>query len=130
MVAAAFMDLLDGTIMQVALPSIERGMHVSDAGLQWAAASYPLVFALLLITAARLADILGRKRVFLAGLAAFVIASALVALSPGAGLLIGFRALQGAAAALMVASRPAGRCGDSAAASAGSCASTTRWRTP
>ena len=102
MVSAAFMDLLDGTIMQVALPSIQRNLQVSEAGLQWAAASYTLAFALMLITAARLGDIAGRKRVFLAGLAGFVAASALVAVAADPGMLIGFRAVQGAAAALMV----------------------------
>ncbi len=102
MVTAAFMDLLDGTIMQVALPSIQRNLQVSDAGLQWAAASYTLAFALMLITAARLGDIAGRRRVFLAGLAGFVAASALVAAAADQGMLIGCRAVQGAAAALMV----------------------------
>ncbi|HEY1319855.1 MAG TPA: MFS transporter [Streptosporangiaceae bacterium] len=102
MVTAAFMDLLDGTIMQVALPAVQRGMHISDAGLQWTAASYTLAFALALITSARLGDIVGRKRVFLAGLAGFVSSSALVAAASSAGMLIGFRAVQGVAAALMI----------------------------
>ncbi len=102
MVAAAFMDLLDGTIVQVALPSIQRNLHVSDAGLQWALAAYTLAFSLLLITGSRLGDIIGRKRTFLLGLAGFVTASALVAAAQTPDMLIGFRALQGGAAALML----------------------------
>ena len=70
MVAAAFMDLLDGTIVQIALPAIQRNLHVSDAGLQWMVSAYTLAFSLLLITGSRLGDRFGRKRTFLAGLAA------------------------------------------------------------
>ncbi len=102
MVAAAFMDLLDGTIVQIALPAIQRNLHVSDAGLQWTVSAYTLAFSLLLITGSRLGDRFGRKRTFLAGLAGFATASALVAAAPDPGVLIGFRALQGAAAALML----------------------------
>ena len=102
MAAAAFMDLLDGTIVQVALPSIQRDLHVTDAGLQWTVSAYTLAFSLLLITGSRLGDIVGRKRTFLAGLAGFVAASALVAAARDPGMLIGFRALQGGAAALML----------------------------
>ncbi len=102
MAAAAFMDLLDGTIVQVALPSIQRDLHVSDAGLQWTLSAYTLAFSLLLITGGRLGDILGRKQTFLLGLAGFVTASTLVAAAQTPGMLIGFRALQGATAALML----------------------------
>jgi EmrB/QacA subfamily drug resistance transporter len=101
-VVAAFMDLLDGTIVQVALPSIQRDLHVSDAGLQWTVSAYTLAFSLLLITGSRLGDRIGRKRTFLLGLRGFVAASALVAAAQDPGMLIGFRALQGAAAALML----------------------------
>jgi len=102
MAVAAFMDLLDGTIVQVALPSIQRNLHVSDAGLQWTVSAYTLAFSLLLITGSRLGDIAGRKQTFLLGLAGFVVASTLVAAAQTPGTLIGFRALQGAAAALML----------------------------
>lgn len=102
MVAAAFMDLLDSTIVQVALPSMETNLHATDADLQWFSASYTLAFALTLITSARLGDMFGRKRTFLTGLVAFVLASLAVALSVNTGMLIGFRAVQGVAAALML----------------------------
>ncbi|TWP33562.1 MFS transporter [Leekyejoonella antrihumi] len=102
MVAGAFVDLLDGTIVQVALPSIQHNLDASDADLQWISASYLLAFALMLITSARLGDMFGRKRAFLTGLAAFMLASFAVALSASTGMLIGFRALQGAASALML----------------------------
>ena len=102
MVAAAFMDLLDGTIVQVALPSIQRGLHMSDAGVQWTASAYTLAFALLLVTGARLGDLLGRRRLFLGGLAAFIAASAAVAGAQTGAVLIAFRAVQGTAAALML----------------------------
>jgi EmrB/QacA subfamily drug resistance transporter len=102
MVAAAFMDLLDGTIVQVALPSIHRGLRLSDAGVQWTASAYTLAFALLLVTGARLGDLLGRRRVFLGGLVAFIVASATVAGAQTGAVLIAFRAAQGAAAALML----------------------------
>ncbi len=102
MVAAAFMDLLDGTIVQVALPSIQRNLHVDDAALQWTTSAYTLAFALLLVTGARLGDVVGRRRCFLGGLVGFVVSSVAAASAQSAATLIAFRALQGASAAMML----------------------------
>lgn len=102
MAAAAFMDLIDGTIVQVALPSIQRDLKADDAILQWTVSGYTLAFALLLVTGARLGSRVGRRRCFLAGLALFVIASAAAAAAQSGGMLVGFRAVQGAASALML----------------------------
>jgi len=102
MVAAAFMDLLDGTIVEVGLPSIQRSLHVNGAGLQWTVSAYTLAFAVLLITGSRLGERFGRRRSFLAGLAAFTACSAAVAAAQSPAMLIGFRAAQGAAAAVML----------------------------
>lgn len=102
MVGAAFMDLLDGTIVQVALPSIQRNLHVDDAALQWTTSAYTLAFALLLVTGARLGDVVGRRRCFLEGLVGFVVSSVAAASAQSAATLITFRALQGASAAMML----------------------------
>lgn len=102
MVAAAFMDLLDSTIVQVALPAMQEDLRLTDADLQWVSTAYVLAFTIALITCARLGDILGRKRAFLIGLTIFVVASLAAALAVGPGMLIAFRAVQGAAAALML----------------------------
>jgi MFS family permease len=99
---AAFMDILDTTVVLVALPSIQRGLQVGASTLQWTVAAYTLAFALLLITGGRLGDSYGRKRVFLVGLAGFTVASVLTGTAQDAGMLVGSRALQGAMAALMV----------------------------
>ena len=97
-----FMDYLDVSIVNVAVPDIQRELGASDAAAQWVAAGYTLPFALILITGGRLGDSLGRKRVFLTGVLGFTAASALCALAPTAGLLVGGRVLQGIAAALMI----------------------------
>ncbi|MCL9759680.1 MFS transporter [Frankia sp. AiPa1] len=96
-----FMAILDVSIVNVALPTLRVDLHVSDAGLQMVAAGYILSYAVLLITGARLGSILGHRRAFLAGLAAFTLTSAACGLAPQTGSLIGFRFAQGAAAALM-----------------------------
>jgi EmrB/QacA subfamily drug resistance transporter len=102
MIAAAFMDLLDGTIVEVGLPSIQRSLRVDGAGLQWTVSAYTLAFAVLMISGSRLGERAGRRLSFLAGLAAFIICSAGVAAAQSPGVLIGFRAAQGAAAAIML----------------------------
>ncbi|MFC5004201.1 MFS transporter [Dactylosporangium cerinum] len=102
MLIAAYMDLLDTTIVTVALPSIQRDLGASDAALQWIAAGYTLAFALALITGGRLGDMYGRKRLFLIGVAGFTVASALSGLASGPGMLIAARIGQGAAAAIMI----------------------------
>src|SRR5690242_5662761 len=73
---ASTMELLDTTIVNVALPTIETGLRATDTQLQWMVAAYPLAFALALITGSRLGDLLGRKRVFVAGLVGFTATSA------------------------------------------------------
>jgi EmrB/QacA subfamily drug resistance transporter len=99
---AAFMDLLDAGIVFLALPSIQQGLHAGYAALQWVAAGYTLAFALVLITAGRLGDILGRKRLFLIGVAGFTVASVACAAAQSPELLIASRVLQGAMAATMM----------------------------
>src|SRR5690348_18515009 len=80
--AAECMDLLDGTILNVAIPSIRNDLRGSYAGIQWIIAAYALAFAVGLITGGRLGDVYGRKRMFLVGTAGFTLASGLCALAP------------------------------------------------
>jgi MFS family permease len=101
-VAAAVMDLLDSTIAQTAAPDIRRELGGSYAALEWISAAYTLAMSVTLLLGSRLGDLLGRRRVLLAGIAGFMCASALCASAPSAGVLIGARALQGALAAIMV----------------------------
>ena len=100
---AAFMLLLDVTIVGVALPSIQRELHASLPDLQWVSAAYALVLALLLLPAATLGDRLGRRRLFLAGLVIFAVGSLAAALATTAISLEVFRALQGVGAAVLFA---------------------------
>ncbi len=100
--AAAVMDLLDATIINVAAPSVHRDLGGSVNTIQWLSAGYTLAFAVLLIAGARLGDILGRRRLFLVGSAGFTLFSATCAVAPTIGVLIAFRALQGAFGALMI----------------------------
>src|SRR5215211_4992048 len=100
---AMFMLLLDITIVNVALPSIERDLDASFSDLQWVIDAYALTLAALLLTGGSLADRLGRRRVFLIGLVAFTAASALCGLA-GTPLVLNLaRALQGVGGALMFA---------------------------
>ncbi len=99
---ASFMDLLDVTIVQVALPAIREGIGASDAELEWIVSGYILAFAVALITGGRLGDIFGRRRLFLIGIAGFTITSGLAASSWSGEALVAFRAVQGVFAALMV----------------------------
>lgn len=98
----AFMDLLDGNVVLVAAPSVQRDLQTSDAVVQWIAVAYALAFAVVLVVGGRLGDIYGRKRMFLAGMVGFTVASALCAAAPDAGTLVGARLFQGAMAAVMV----------------------------
>jgi EmrB/QacA subfamily drug resistance transporter len=100
--AANTMDLLDATIVTVAGPSIHRDLGGGASAIQWLSAAYTLAFAVLLIAGARLGDILGRRRMFLLGAVGFIVFSAACAVAPDIGLLIAFRALQGALGALMI----------------------------
>lgn len=99
---AAFMDLVDATIVNIAVPSIQRDTGATFSAVQWVTAGYALAFALGLITGGRLGDIHGRKKLFLLGMGGFTLASALCGFAAGPGMLIGARVLQGAMAALMV----------------------------
>ncbi|MFJ2634940.1 MFS transporter [Streptomyces sp. NPDC087422] len=100
--AVEVMDLLDATIVGVASPSIQADFGGSSTRIQWIAAAYTLAFAVLMITGARLGDIVGRRRMFLIGVAGFAVCSLLCACSGSADMLIGMRAAQGAFAAMMV----------------------------
>lgn len=99
---AAFMDLLDVTIVQVALPSIGADLDASEAQLEWIVSGYLLAFAVGLITGGRLGDLYGRRRVFLIGIAGFTVASAAAAFAWSGDVLVATRVAQGAFAALMV----------------------------
>jgi EmrB/QacA subfamily drug resistance transporter len=98
---AQLMVALDATIVSIALPSAQRAIHASDAERQWVVTAYTLAFGCLLLVGGRVADSLGRKRAFLAGLAGFAIASALGGAAPALPVLVLARALQGAFAALL-----------------------------
>jgi EmrB/QacA subfamily drug resistance transporter len=99
---AAFMNLLDVSIVNIAIPSIQRSLHASYADVQWALAGYTLAYALVLITGGRLGDIFGRKRMFLAGVIGFTIMSALCGAAQSPGMLIACRVVQGTMGAIMV----------------------------
>jgi len=96
------MAVLDATIVNVAVPTMHAGLHASGAGLQLIVAGYTIAYAVLLITGARLGDILGYRRMFRAGVLLFTLASLGCGLAPSAGLLIGLRFAQGVGAAVMI----------------------------
>jgi EmrB/QacA subfamily drug resistance transporter len=98
---AQFMVILDATIVNVALPSIQKDLDLSEANLQWIINAYTLVFGGFLLLGGRAGDLLGRKRLFLIGLVIFTVASLLNGLAVNSGMLIGCRALQGLGAALI-----------------------------
>ena len=98
---AQFMVVLDATIVNVALPSIQKDLHLSEGSLQWLVNAYTLVFGGFLLLGGRAGDLLGRKRLFLVGLVIFTGASLLDGLSSSEGMLVGSRALQGLGAALI-----------------------------
>jgi EmrB/QacA subfamily drug resistance transporter len=98
---AQFMVVLDATIVNVALPSIQNGLHFSQASLQWVINGYTLLFGGFLLLGGRAADLFGRKRLFLIGIAVFSAASLLNGLASSAGILVAGRALQGLGAALV-----------------------------
>ncbi|MGH3743303.1 MAG: MFS transporter [Mycobacteriales bacterium] len=98
---ATFMTYLDNNIVNVAIPAIQRELHLSASRLEWVVSGYILVFAALLLVGGRLADAYGRKRLFVVGLAVFTGASLLAGLAGSADLLIAARGLQGLGAALV-----------------------------
>ncbi len=98
---ADFVVILDATIVNVALPSIGRGLHASTSDLSWVTSAYILTFGGLLMLGGRFADLFGRRRLFIGGLVLFGLASLAGGLSTSIGELIAFRALQGAGAAML-----------------------------
>ncbi|WP_344655604.1 MFS transporter [Catenulispora subtropica] len=99
---ASMMDLLDATVMNVAAPSVSKGLGATHAEYQWINIGYVLSFSVLLIAGGRLGDIAGRRRMFLIGLAGFTVMSGLCALAQNPGELIAARLLQGSASAMMI----------------------------
>ncbi|WJV48124.1 MFS transporter [Streptomyces flavofungini] len=99
--AAQFMVVLDVSVVNVALPSIQSALGFSAAGLQWVVGGYALVFAGFLLLGGRLADVYGRRRVFLWGLALFAASSLVGGLASTPGLLVGMRVVQGLGAAVL-----------------------------
>ncbi|WP_440103958.1 MFS transporter [Streptosporangium sp. H16] len=99
---AVFMDQLDVTIVNVALPYIQRDLNTDYSLGQWILAGYALTYALFLVTGGRLGDIAGRRKIFLIGIVGFTVASALAGLSQSGTMMVGARLLQGTFAALMV----------------------------
>jgi len=98
---AQFMVILDVSIVNVALPSIHDGLGFSETGLQWVVNAYTLTFAGFLLLGGRASDLLGRRRVFLAGIALFGASSLVCAIAQDQGMLLGARALQGVGAAVI-----------------------------
>jgi len=99
---ALFMIMLDNTVVNVALPAIQRDLGIGVSELEWVVTGYSLSFAVLMLTGGKLADMLGRRRIFLLGLAVFTFSSLLCGLAANAELLIGARVLQGVGAAFMM----------------------------
>jgi EmrB/QacA subfamily drug resistance transporter len=96
-----FMSVLDFFIVNVALPSIQRGLRAGESSVEWVVAGYAVSAAVLLVTGGRLGDRFGRRRVFASGMAIFVAASAACALAPDPAALVAARVVQGVGAALM-----------------------------
>src|SRR5580704_13776148 len=99
---AAFMTYLDNNIVNVAIPTIQRSLHLSVSGLEWVVSSYLLTVAGLLLVGGRLADVYGRRRLFLAGMAVFTLSSLAAGLAGSGSVLIATRAIQGTGAALLM----------------------------
>src|SRR5258705_10146068 len=99
---ALFMIMLDNTVVNVALPSIQKDLNASLSALEWTINAYTLTFAVLLVTGGRLGDIFGRRRVFLIGVGIFALASFTIGFAPSEGFLVASRAIQGVGAALMM----------------------------
>jgi MFS family permease len=100
--AGQFMAVLDASVVNVAAPSIHADLHTSGAGLQLVIAGYVITYAVLLVTGARLGDIIGHRRMFLSGLALFTLASLGCGLAVSSGMLVALRFIQGAGAAAMI----------------------------
>ena len=96
-----FMIMLDNTVVNVALPTMQKDLHVGRSELEWIVVAYALTFAALLITGGKLGDLYGRRRIFVVGLVIFTLASLACGLSSSIGVLIAARAVQGVGSALM-----------------------------
>src|SRR5690242_5560663 len=101
LVAAQFMVVLDVAIVNVALPSIQTDLHFTQESLQWVITAYAIMFGGVLLLGGRMADLLGRRRLFIAGVALFTLSSLLAGFAWSEGSLIAFRALQGLGGALL-----------------------------
>jgi EmrB/QacA subfamily drug resistance transporter len=99
---ALFMIMLDNTVVNVALPSIQKDLGASMSSLEWTVNAYTLTFAVLLVTGGRLGDIFGRRRMFLFGVVVFAASSAAIGLAPTQGWLVAGRAIQGIGGAFMM----------------------------
>jgi EmrB/QacA subfamily drug resistance transporter len=99
---AAFMTYLDNNIVNVAIPTIQRDLHLSESGLEWVVSSYLLTLAGLLLVGGRLADVFGRRRLFMIGLAVFTLSSLAAGLAGSGTVLIASRAVQGVGAAMLM----------------------------
>src|SRR5829696_3344259 len=99
---ALFMAMLDNTVTNVALPSIQRDLGASLSSLEWIINAYTLTFAVLLVTGGRLGDIFGRRRAFLFGVVVFALSSGFIGLSQSDEWLVAGRAVQGIGAAFMM----------------------------
>lgn len=102
MLAASFMNLVDVTIVNVALPSLQVGLGASDTEIEWVVAAYILAFSIGLLPFGRLGDMLGRRTMFLTGVTCFTVASALCGLAPNIQTLVFSRVFQGLAGAMMM----------------------------
>src|SRR6516225_4732826 len=99
--AVQFLDIVDASIVNVALPSIQHSLHFSQQNLQWVASGYILTYGGFLLLGGRLADLLGRRRMLITGLTVFALASLAAGLANTSGLLVAARLVQGIGAALM-----------------------------
>jgi EmrB/QacA subfamily drug resistance transporter len=99
---ALFMLMLDNTVVNVALPSIQRDLHATLSGLEWTINAYTLTLAVLMVTGGRLGDIFGRRRMFLFGVVVFGASSLIIGFAPNEAVLVAFRAIQGVGAAFMM----------------------------
>ncbi|HEV2639870.1 MAG TPA: MFS transporter [Actinocrinis sp.] len=98
---AQLMVVLDATVVNIALPSAQAALHFGNGQRQWVVTAYALAFGSLLLLGGRIGDLVGRKRIFIAGLAAFALASAIGGAAPSFGVLVAARTIQGVAAAML-----------------------------
>src|SRR6266446_5123574 len=99
--AAFFMTILDVAIVNVAIPSIQKDLHIAESTVQWVVTAYAITFGGFLLLGGRMADLLGRRRIFIVGLVLFTLASLACGLASSAGVLIASRAAQGVGAAII-----------------------------